>query len=381
MIARAWAARLTAFAAALLASRLVTPALSGVDAGGWLDGDPKLAHALADELIAFERSDDLTARAPPADRFSGEWALVTHQMTAIGLAQICLAHADEPCALAHEVTRAALKSFRPEMRSFGTAAWDGEEAMASLKGPHGHAYLAYPALALGMARLVDPDFPRDVARQHDALIQAYERRLLASNTGLIETYPGEAYPTDVAGVAAAIAVHGRATHTDHRAVLAHWAALVKEKQIDPASGFVIQRMDAETGEAHDAPRGSGTAFGAFYAAFADPVVARALAEATLRHESSFWGFGAIDEYGEGHEGRGDIDSGPVILGVSVTATGFGLAAARIAGDRAAFVRLFRTASLFGMPATSGDRLRFRAGGPIGNALLLAVLTSGAAVAK
>src|SRR5262249_25536619 len=148
-------------------------------------------------------------QTPAQDRFAGEWALVTHQMTALGLAQLCLAHPEWKERYAPEVTRAALKSFLPEMRDFGTRAWDGGDALASLGGSHGHAYLAYPALALGMARLLDPAFPKDVAARHDALIAAYERRLLASPTGLIETYPNEAFPTDVAAVAAAIAVHGR----------------------------------------------------------------------------------------------------------------------------------------------------------------------------
>jgi len=371
-----WVARLVALAAALLASRLVAPWWCGRDASRWMDGDRALADSLAAECVAFEARDDAARAAPARDRFSGEWALVTHQMIALGLAQIALAHPEERVRLAPEVTRAALKSFRPEMRDFGTRAWRGEDAMASLAGPHGHAYLAYSALALGMARLLDPAFPRPVARQHDALIAAYERRLLASPTGLIETYPGEAYPTDTAAVAAAIAVHGRATGADHARVLARWEALVEARQIDRASGLVFQRMGALDGRPHDAPRGSGTALAAYFAGFADRAVARDLADGLWRHESSFWGFGAIREYGEGYSGAGDVDSGPVLLGVSVSATGFALAPARASGQRAVFARLYRTTDLFGAPVASGGRLRFLPGGPIGNALLLAMLTSG-----
>src|SRR5262249_4433872 len=160
---------------------------------------------------------------------------------------------------------------------------------------------------------------------------AYERRLYASPTGLIETYPGEAYPTDVAAVAAAIAVHGRATGADHREVIARWAERVRSVQIDRASGLVIQRMGAADGRAHDAPRGSGTGLAAYFAGFADRSVAALLAEGLFRHESTLLGFGAIREYAEGHGGAGDIDSGPVILGVSVSATGFALAPARVYG--------------------------------------------------
>jgi hypothetical protein len=370
--------RALALLAALLVLRLFPAAWCGRDASAWLRGDPSLQQALAGELVAFEARDDARrgALTPAKDRFAGEWALVTHQMTALGLAQLCLAHPEWKDRYAPVVTRAAAKSMLPEMRDFGTQAWNGEDALASVGGSHGHAYLAYPALAVGMARLLDPAFPKPLAAQHDALIAAYERRLLASPTGLIETYPGEAYPTDVAAVAAAIAVHGRATGADHKKVLAHWAERVKAVQIDRASGLVIQRMGATDARPHDAPRGSGTGLAAYFAGFADRSVAALLAAALFRHESTFLGFGAIREYAEGHQGSGDIDSGPVVLGVSVAATGFALAPARAFGREDDFTRIYRTTDLFGVRVGGGDRTRFAVGGPIGNALLLAFLTSG-----
>ena len=233
-----------------------------------------------------------------------------------------------------------------------------------------------------MARRLDPAFPAALATQHDALIAAYERRLLASPSGLIETYPHEAYPTDTAAVAAAIAVHGRATGMDHGRVLAWWASHVRSTQIDPASGLLIQRMGAQDAKPHDAPRGSGTALAAYFAGFADRSTARLLAEGVIRNESTLLGFGAIREYAEGFKGpsRGDGDSGPVLLGVSVAATGFALAPARAHGFRDAFTRLYRTTDLFGVPETVDGRQTFLVGGPIGNALMLALLTSGPEVA-
>jgi hypothetical protein len=379
---RRWAERAAAVALAVVAARLFAPWWCGREAAAWYRGDEGLARALAAEVMAFEADDDRQRRtAPASDRFAGEWALVTHQMTALGLAQVCLAHPEWRPQLAPEVTRAALKSFGSEMRGFGTSAWGGEDALRSLDGWHGHAYVGYPALALGMARLVDPAFPRDVAAQHDALILAYERRLLASTTGLIETYPREAYPTDVAAVAGAIAVHGRVTGVDHARVLRQWAERVRALQLDATSGYVVQRMNARTGERLDAPRGSGTALASYFAGFADRSLAEELAASVVRHESSFWGFGAIREYGEGHNGRGDIDSGPVVFGVSVAATGFALASTRAFRHEDAFERIYRTTDLFGVPVGTGDRLRFVSGAAIGNALLLAFLTSGPELAR
>jgi len=372
--------RLLCLLLGLLAARLFAPWACGRDAQAWLDGDAALQNGLAAELIAFEARDDAErARARPAaigDRFSGEWALVTHQMTALGLAQLCLAHPELRARYAPLATQAALKSMLPEMRDFGSRAWHGEDALHSLAGSHGHAYLAYAALAVSMARLVDPAFPAQRAASHDALIAAYERRLLASDTGLIETYPNEAYPTDVAAVAAAIAVHGRATGVNHARVLGHWLERVRTRQIDAKSGFVFQRMSATSGHPHDAPRGSGTGLAAYYAGFVDRGLAEQLAQALFRHEMTFGGFGAIGEYAEGHVGLGDIDSGPVLFGVSVSATGFALAPARALGHHASFEHLYRTTALFGLPTTLGKGFWFSSGGPIGNALLFAFLTSG-----
>lgn len=352
----------------------------GRDADEWYRGDAARVRGLAEEMVAFEADDDQRRATGSGEGLAEMWGLLAHQMTALGLAQVCLDHPEWRERYAPIVTRAAAKSLLPEMRSEFTAAWHGRDGMAELATADGHAYLSYPALALGMARLIDPAFPSDLAVQHDALIASYERRLLASPTGLLDTFPGEAYPTDVAAVAAAIAVHGRATGTDHTAVLTHWARQVRASQIDRDTGLVLQRMGVD-GQAHDAPRASGTGLAAYFAGFADRALAAELAAALFRQERSVLGFSAIHEYGDGYRGAGDMDSGPLILGISISATGFALAPARAFGDRDTFTRLYRTTDLVGLPVRSGTRLRFATGGVIGNALLLAFLTSGPELAR
>ncbi|MEV6279827.1 hypothetical protein [Nocardia sp. NPDC051832] len=360
--------------AAVLVAGLLPGWWCGRDADNWFRGDPALARGLAEELVAFQAEDD-RRRAAGAEGLTGMWGLLEHQMTALGLSQVSLAHPQWRERYAPIATRAAAKSLLPAMRAEFTSAWHGEDGLAVPGSPNGHAYLSYPALALGMARLIDPDFPADLAAQHDMLIAAYERRLLAAPTALLDTFPGEAYPTDVAAVAAAIAVHGRATGTDHTAVLTHWARQVRATQIDRDTGLIIQRMGVD-GRAHDAPRASGTGLAAYFAGFADRALARELALALFGQERTVLGFSGIHEYGEGHDGPGDMDSGPVLLGVSVSATGFALAPARAFDHPETFTRLYRTTNLLGLPLRSGDRLRFATGGVIGNALLLAFLTSG-----
>ncbi|QLY32613.1 hypothetical protein H0264_10460 [Nocardia huaxiensis] len=350
------------------------------DADNWYRGDPTLVRGLVEELVTFESEDD-RRRATGSDAGLTEmWGLLAHQMTALGLAQICLDHPGWRDRYAPIATRAAAKSLLPEMRTEFTAAWHGRDGLTDLDSANGHAYLSYPALALGMARLIDPAFPADLSAQHDAMITAFERRLLASPTALLDTFPGEAYPTDVAAVAAAIAVHGRATGTDHSPVLTHWAKQVREVQIDRATGLVLQRMGTD-GKSHDAPRASGTALGAYFAGFADRSLAAELATALFREERNILGFSAIHEYPDGHTGPGDMDSGPLILGISMSATAFALAPARAFGHQDTFTRLYRTTDLFGLSLQRDSRHRFATGGVIGNALLLAILTSGPELAQ
>jgi hypothetical protein len=65
----------------------------------------------------------------------------------------------------------------------------------------------------------------------------------------------------------------------------------------------------------------------------------------------------------------------VLLGMGVSASGFALASARRFGDRERFRAGFATAWLLGLPREGDDATRFVAGGPLGDALLFAVLTA------
>jgi hypothetical protein len=174
-----------------------------------------------------------------------------------------------------------------------------------------------------------------------------------------------------------LGLHTRATGTAHGDLVRRWATRCRSSWIDPASGLLIQRVDAKTGAPLDPGRGSGTALAAYFLSFADPELSAELFSAMRRRMTGApLGFGMAREYdAAGPGGRGDIDSGPVLLGYGVSATGFTLAGARIHGDQQLFERLYSTVDLFGAPISVEDRLEFVTGGPLGNALLFAMLTA------
>lgn len=361
--------RLVTLGCVLALAGVVPRALVGRDADALFDGDRAAQESLARAVAAdVARDPGAGAFHTGSERFDGEWALVTSQMAALGLSQVIREH-PELCARYLPPLRAAVDHLlRPRTFAFGARAW-GAAPLDDLASDHGHAYLGYAALGVGALREVDPATPH--AALHDRMVGALARRLERSPTMVIETYPGEAYPCDLAAVVGAVGQHARLTGVDRRALLARVTNAYRARWIDPVTGYLAQTVDATTGFPTSAHRGSGTALSAYFLSFADPSLARSLGEAVARTgHRSFAGFGGVREYAG--DGAGDVDSGPVVMGVSVSATGFALASARQLGDRARFGSLYRTASLFGVPVASRG---FVAGGPLGNAILLAMLTA------
>lgn len=369
--------RVAVILACVWATCAVVPrAVVGRDADALFDGElsaqEPLARAVADEVSRGVGVEDFHTGS---ERFDGEWALASSQMAALGLSQVIAAHPELRARYLPALRAAVDHLLRPRTFAFATRAW-GASPFDTLDDDAGHAYLGYVALGVGALRAIDPSTPH--AALHDRLVAVIERRLSVARDGVVETYPGEAYPCDIASMVGALGQHARITGADHRSVIARMAAVYRTRWTDRYSGYLAQAIVPATGRWLSPPRASGTALSAYFWSFADDAVARELNAALARDgHRSLVGFGAVSEYARGDHGAGDIDSGPVVLGVSVSATGFALASARRWGDRARFRELYRTAALFGVPVSRGQGRAFVAGGPIGNAMLLAMLTAGA----
>jgi hypothetical protein len=212
------------------------------------------------------------------------------------------------------------------------------------------------------------------AAREDAIASALARRIEASPTGLVETYPGEVYPVDHAAALAALALHSRATASQRPPAFLRGLDAVK-RSIDPSTGLLFQAV-AESGP-RDSARASGTALASYFLSFADVPTSRTLFRALERSQfRTVLGFGGIMEYPRGREGgHGDIDSGPVVLGFGVSASGFAMGASRAHGDRDTFTALYATAQLFGAPLEEDGSRTYAMGGPIGDAILFAMLTA------
>jgi hypothetical protein len=375
-----WVHRLCAAAIAVVVLLTVPQRLVGRSAGarhqGQLSTVEPLANQMADAVLGGIGSDDFSTGDA---RFDGEWAVGSDQMAVLGLVQLLLAHPDRKDLADRWLPAIRVANGRllaPNTRRFATAAWS-TDALDSLESTESRdAWLGYVALALSLHRRVDPAFPH--TDLHDRLIGSLRSRIEASPNGLYATYPGETYPVDVTATIAAIAQHGEATDTRSavQPFIDQWATRFAADWIDPTSGYLIQTIGG-------AARGSGTALAAYFLGFAHEPTARTLYDGLLRSGvRTVAGFTTVREYPPGVTGSGDVDSGPVIFGASVSATGFALASARRYNDaRSAevFGGIYRTAELFGMPYGLGGGLGntsgYAVGGLIGDALLLAMQTA------
>jgi hypothetical protein len=339
------------------------------------EGDLATQKVLASQVIAdIQQGIDASKFQTGSDRFNSEWTVATYQMTALGLSQIALAHPEVREEYIPVIETCLDHLLAPKTLAFGAEAW-GKDAIADLASNNGHAYMGYTNLALSKFRELKPN--NRFASLNDQLTDALARRLAQAPHGIINTYPSEAYPPDLSAVIGSIALHDRATGSvKHQAILKKVLQTFRKEFVDPSSGLVFQSVDAKSGHVLDKPRASGSTLSAYFLSFADAELAKTLFQSIQsKQQTTVMGFKAIREYPPGQEGSGDVDSGPMILGASPTASVFAMSGARMFGDRPLFTALYRSMDLFGSFSDNKDGIAFQIGGPLGKAILLAMVTA------
>ena len=347
--------------------------IAGVPATDYYFDDGESQQALAQgvsDIVQKEVLED--GFHTGAALFDQEWVFGTYQMAAMGLGQVALLHPESRAEHLRVMELCLDELLTERVRRFDTDAW-GSDAFQSLSTEQGHvAYLGYLDLALGLHRQLNPDSRyRDL---HDSITSTLWRRYQASRSKMLATYPNQYFPVDNLAAIGALGLHARVTGADREAELEVLLNAVRQRYLDPTTGLLIQRVD-HRGRPVDAGRGSGSALGAYFASWASPELATRLHQALKRHLTRApLGFGMVQEYA-GEAGPGDIDSGPLVLGMSISATGFSLGSARVADDLEHFEAVYRTAHLFGAPTSTSPGMAFVNGGPLGNALMLALMTA------
>jgi hypothetical protein len=234
----------------------------------------------------------------------------------------------------------------------------------SLRPAYGAFYVGWSArLRGGVVSLAGPNAPEaaTLSAQCAALAAELDR------TGpFLTSYPGQAWPVDSVVAAAALAIRDQVLPPRHTATLSRWVARTKAR-LDPRTGLLPHL----TQPAVEGARGSSQAIIQRFLPEIDRVWARQQYDRYRRYfVTSRLGLPVVLEYPDGQSGPGDVDSGPLILGVSASATVVGIGAARVQGDRDFAGPATGLGEAMGMPLEVSGEKRYAFGLlPIGDAFL------------
>lgn len=198
-----------------------------------------------------------------------------------------------------------------------------------------------------LVRLAPDVAPEELARFHAdsaTLAKLYQR----SPAGLLDSLPGATWPADNVFAWRSLQLHDERFGTRYAEGFPKLREKL-ERGADPASGLAPSAMSL-AGLREDVPRGCALSWSLSTLPALDPDYAKQQWSAYRRHFfRCAGGLCLIREYPAGVSRRMDADSGPIIDGLGMAASGLGLAAARANGDLDAAAALQRTGELLGFP--------------------------------
>lgn len=176
---------------------------------------------------------------------------------------------------------------------------------------------------------------------------------LASPTHHLDSYTGMCWPADNVTALTSLVLHDHLYGTSYRIAYEAW----KEWTVghpDPTTKMPTGHLRMKSGKHLGPARGCANSLMIPMLSEIDPVYARQLYQDYQRWFGVVrFGLRMFREWPQGQSGHGaDIDSGPIIWGAGVTATGVGLAAARSQGDIATEADIRDLAAALGFPHTT-----------------------------
>ena len=209
-------------------------------------------------------------------------------------------------------------------------------------------------LALGHADAAD----RDTFTSESVEIATAFR---TAKTPFLAAYPGQAWPVDSVVAIASLRLYDALVAPRFGQIARNWVTTAKT-QLDPATGLLPHQVVPQVSGA----RGSSQAMIQRFLIDVDPAFARTQDE--IFQDKFVTGLG-VREYPKGTTGQGDVDSGPLVFGRSLSATVVTVGAARVHHDPLAN-RLAREGELVGLPFSGLKTKRYLLGAvPIGDAFL------------
>jgi len=215
-------------------------------------------------------------------------------------------------------------------------------------------YLLGSLLAMDGENIETEKYQQQFKKKCDQIAEAISK----SETPYLETYGGLAWPADVVIAVASLNLHDKAFDEKYSEEISNWIQKVK-LNVDPETGLVPQAADYKSGKSIEGARGSSQSLMLLFFHEMDAEFAEQQYQV---YENLFltrrFGLPAVREYPKGTVGYGDIDSGPVILGIGGAASIVGQRTFGVFGNYKAYVGLRNTIEGFGLGLTFSKKKQY-----------------------
>jgi hypothetical protein len=226
------------------------------------------------------------------------------------------------------------------------------------------------SMMIGARRILreSPVWQHEMAGRNEHILASVgANRIMAA-----ESYPNECWMFDHAAAMAALKMQDALDGTDHSQFCREWLTSAREHLTHPQTGLLVSCYDLD-GHPIDGPEGSTIWLVAHCLQLVDPQFAadqysRARRELGL----SCLGFAYAREWPTSWRGAQDIDSGPVIpiLDISAGASGMAFLGASAFDDFDYLAGLAATLDMAGFPQRVEGRLKYCASNQVGDAVVL-----------
>ncbi len=243
----------------------------------------------------------------------------------------------------------------------------------ALDPPYGMFYAGWRNYLLAGILLLQPPQaldPHEVA-EFEARSRDIAVAIRRSATPFLPSYWGQAWPVDAFPAIVSLRVHTVLIDDRYEEVIRNWQAAVQER-LDPSTGLVPHTADAETGQPWQGARGTSQTLILWFLADIDPTWGQAAYQTFRQHYVvTRWGLPGVLEFPVFQPGQGDIDSGPLIDGVSLSATAVFLGTSRVYGDTELTAAIWQGGEALGWAVEVRDERRYALGLlPIGDAFVV-----------
>jgi len=225
------------------------------------------------------------------------------------------------------------------------------------------------ALMIAARRFVEE---REYAESLGDRVERMVRRMRESPAMSCECYPDECWVFCNTVALAAVKMHDVLDGADHSDFIQAWLATASEKLTDDETGLLYS-SHTYAGGPMDGPEGSTLWMAAHCLQVVDETFAAAQyegARSALRR--SLLGFAWAREWPPSWQGPPDVDSGPIIpvLEISAGASGMAFLGAAAFDDEVYYRELATTLMFSAFPVERDGRLKFCASNQVGDAVLL-----------